>query len=126
MEQRASATRPIIRLRDNCILIDTDTARRAKKRLIRTVKPAQALAATLTGVVEVAAQDTKVIVGGSLLTVREQLKSGPTRDPMASPAALQAPLTDSQTHALPLQTRPTSFGLGGCMIHPRARAPTTP
>ncbi|HEY9563894.1 MAG TPA: DEAD/DEAH box helicase, partial [Nocardioides sp.] len=115
MEQLASATRPIIRLRDNWILIDTDTARRAKKRLIRTVKPAQALAATLTGVVEVAEQDTKVIVGASLLKVREQLRTAATREPMASPAALQAQLRDYQKHGLTWLAEMTSLGLGCCL-----------
>ncbi len=53
MDQLAAATTPMIKLRDNWMLVDPKTAKRAKKRLIRTAKPAQALAATLTGQVAV-------------------------------------------------------------------------
>ena len=50
-------------------------ARKAKKRLIRTVTPVQAVAAALTGTVEVEEDAAEVVVGASLLHVRERLLS---------------------------------------------------
>ncbi|MDT0202342.1 DEAD/DEAH box helicase [Nocardioides sp. AE5] len=115
MDQLAHATRPVIRLRDNWVLIDSATAKKAKKRLIRTVKPAQALAATLTGVVAVEETDTTVIVGATLLKVREQIRNAAIRTPIPTPVALQASLRDYQRHGLTWLAEMTGLGLGGCL-----------
>ena len=53
MDQLASAAAPILKLRGSWTVIDPAIARKARKRLVRTVKPAQAVAAALTGVVQV-------------------------------------------------------------------------
>ena len=66
MDLLAEATGPVVRLRDNWMVVDPAMARRAKKRLVRTAKPAQALAATLTGVVTVEDVEEKVLVGATL------------------------------------------------------------
>ena len=63
----------MLRLRGGWTVVDPAIARKARKRLIRTVKPAQAVAAALTGVVEVDDAPAEVVVGASLLKVREQL-----------------------------------------------------
>ena len=53
MDQLAGAAAPILKLRGSWTVIDPAIARKARKRLVRTVKPAQAVAAALTGVVQV-------------------------------------------------------------------------
>ena len=49
MDELARTTSPIIKLRDNWVAVDSAVIKRARKRLIRTITPVQALAATLTG-----------------------------------------------------------------------------
>ena len=53
MDQLAGAASPILKLRGSWTVVDPAIARKARKRLVRTVKPAQAVAAALTGVVQV-------------------------------------------------------------------------
>ena len=115
MDDLAAATSPVIRLRDNWMLVDPVTARRAKKRLIRTAKPAQALAATLTGAVAVDDVEEKVIVGATLEKVRERIRTAATREPIAAPMGLQATLREYQLHGLTWLAEMTSLGLGACL-----------
>ncbi|MBO0847439.1 MAG: SNF2 helicase-associated domain-containing protein, partial [Nocardioides sp.] len=51
MAEIARASSPMLRLRGGWTVVDPSIARKARKRLIRTVTPAQAVAAALTGVV---------------------------------------------------------------------------
>ncbi len=120
MDLLAEAASPILRLRGHWAVVDPALARRAKKRLIRTVKPAQAVAAALTGIVEVpdddgAATDTAVVVGASLVEVRERLLAAASREPVEQPAALRATLRDYQRHGLTWLADLTSLGLGACL-----------
>ena len=100
---------PILKLRGNWTVIDPAVARRARKRLVRTVKPGPALAATLTGVVQLDPADEtteeQVVVGASLLRVREQLRTAATRDPVESSPRLQATLRAYQRHGLAIGCR---------------------
>jgi hypothetical protein len=115
MDQLARAASPIIKLRDNWMVVDPRMARRARKRLIREVKPAQALAATLTGVVKVEEQEVPVVVGATLEKVRADLVTAATRDPIPSPASLHGELRDYQRHGLTWLAQLTSLGLGACL-----------
>ena len=61
-------------------------ARKARKRLVRTVKPAQAVAAALTGVVAGrprTSDEPQVVVGASLLRGPRALLDAATREPVA-------------------------------------------
>jgi hypothetical protein len=121
MDQLARAASPVLRLRGSWMVVDPATARKAKKRLIRTVKPAQAIAAALTGAVEPAAPgddagaEHAVVLGASLLKVRERLLSAATRDPVEPPAGLHAHLRDYQRHGLTWLADLTDLGLGACL-----------
>ncbi|MDN5893689.1 MAG: DEAD/DEAH box helicase [Nocardioides sp.] len=115
MDELADATTPLIKLRDNWMLVDPAVARRAKKRLIRTVKPPQALAATLTGVVAVEDVEAPVIVGATLGSVRDLIRTAATRDPVPTPVGLRAELREYQRHGLTWLADLTSMGLGGCL-----------
>ncbi len=115
MDRLAAATTPVIRLRDNWTIVDPAMAKRARRRLVREVKPAQALAATLTGVVKVEEQDVPVVVGATLEKVRRDLLDSATRDPIAVPAGLRAELRGYQRHGLTWLAQLTSLGLGACL-----------
>ena len=98
MERLRAATGPLLRLRGQWTVVDPSVARRARRRLVRTVRPVEAVAAALTGIVEVDDVEHDVVVGASLLKVREQLRTAATRDPIDSPAGLLATLRDYQRH----------------------------
>jgi len=115
MEELAHTTRPMIKLRNNWTLVDSALVKRARKRLLRPVPPTAALAATLTGVVEVDDADHEVVVGASLLKVRERIASAATREPIRSPAGLRAELRDYQRHGLTWLAELTGLGLGSCL-----------
>jgi superfamily II DNA or RNA helicase len=122
MDRLAAAASPVLKLRGSWTVVDPAMARKARKRLLRTVKPAQAVAAALTGVVQVdpatdtdASGEAPVVVGASLLKVRDQLLNAATREPVQPPAALQATLRDYQRHGLTWLADLTSLGLGACL-----------
>ncbi|WP_425576597.1 DEAD/DEAH box helicase [Nocardioides nanhaiensis] len=119
MDQLAAAASPVLKLRGSWTVVDPALARKARKRLLRTVTPAQAVAAALTGVVEVGpsaeAEEVPVVVGASVLRVREQLLAAATREPVPPPAALRAELREYQRHGLTWLADLTALGLGACL-----------
>ncbi len=115
MDELSRATSPIIKLRDNWVAVDSSVIKRARKRLIRTITPVQALAVTLTGVVDVEDVPYEAIVGASLLKVRDRLRDAATGEPIAVPAGLHADLRDYQRRGLSWLAELTSLGLGACL-----------
>ena len=115
MDELSRATSPIIKLRDNWVAVDSSVIKRARKRLIRTVTPVQALAVTLTGVADIEDVPYEAIVGASLLKVRDRLRDAATAEPVAVPAGLQAELRDYQHRGLGWLAELTSLGLGACL-----------
>jgi superfamily II DNA or RNA helicase len=115
MDALARASSPMLRLRGGWTIVDPSVARKARSRLIRTVKPAQAVAAALTGVVDIDDAPAEVVVGASLLTVREQLLDAATAPPLPTPAGLAAILRDYQRQGFTWLERVTSLGLGACL-----------
>ena len=115
MDELSRATSPIIKLRDNWIAVDSSVIKRARKRLIRTITPVQALAVTLTGVVDVEDVPYEAIVGASLLKVRDRLQAAATGELVAPPAGLHADLRDYQRRGLGWLAELTSLGLGACL-----------
>lgn len=120
MAELARAASPVIKLRGAWTVVDPTTALRARKRLIRKATGAQALAAALTGTTEVPATDeeagtAEVVVGASLLRVREQVLAAATREPLPEPPGLDARLRDYQRHGLTWLADLTGLGLGACL-----------
>jgi SNF2 family DNA or RNA helicase len=118
MDELAGSAKPILKLRGNWTVIDPAIAAKARRRLVRTVKPAEAIAATLTGVVQLDSSgesDAPVLVGATLLKVRDRLLTAATRPPVEPPAALRATLRDYQLHGLTWLADMTGFGLGACL-----------
>ncbi len=115
MDSLARASSPMLRLRGGWTVVDPSVARKARSRLIRTVKPAQAVAAALTGVVDLDDAPAEVVVGASLLEVREQLLDAATAAPLPTPPGLEAVLRDYQRQGFTWLERVTSLGLGACL-----------
>ncbi len=80
MDQLAEATRPVVRLRDQWMLIDPDLARKARERILKPVTAIDALGAALTGSTEV---DGRQVTGHpdplAGRAARPDRRSGPRR-----------------------------------------------
>jgi SNF2 family DNA or RNA helicase len=105
----------MLKLRGSWTVIDPAVARKARSRLIRTVKPAQAVAAALTGVVDVDDAPAEVVVGASVLRLRERLLRASTAPLLPEPPGLTATLRDYQRQGLTWLDELTSMGLGACL-----------
>ena len=116
MAALASATTPVIRLRDNWMIIDPVVSRRARRRkAAQKLKPVVALQAALTGTLDLDGQPLEVHPGASLLRVRDRIVDAATAAPVDTPAALQATLRDYQRHGLTWLAELTGAGLGACL-----------
>ena len=116
MDTLATSAAPVVKLRGAWRVVDPSITRKARKRLVRDVKPSEAIAAALSGVATLGEdQPAEVVVGASLLKVREQLRTAATREPVEPPAALQATLRDYQRHGLTWLAELTGLGLGACL-----------
>ncbi|GGW22447.1 DEAD/DEAH box helicase [Streptomyces xantholiticus] len=116
LDQLAEAGRPVVRLRDEWVLVDPAEARRARESQDRKMSPADALGALLTGSTEVDGRTVEVEASGALERLRERLadpEAGPQE--FAQPAALAASLRDYQLRGMNWLHRMTSLGLGGCL-----------
>ncbi|AQS72356.1 DEAD/DEAH box helicase [Streptomyces pactum] len=111
----AEANRPVVRLRDQWVLVDPEEAHRARTRQDHKVTPVDALAAALTGSTEVDGRRVEVRPTGWLASLRERLADPEVQDAVAQPAALDATLRDYQRRGLNWLARMTSLGLGCCL-----------
>ncbi|MEU3186252.1 DEAD/DEAH box helicase [Streptomyces sp. NPDC006923] len=122
LDQLADAKRPVVRLRDQWVLIDPAEARRARESRDRALTPVDALGAVLTGSTEVDGRHVEVRASGWLAQLRDRLAdpegtlgTEPLEPEIAQPAALDATLRDYQLRGLNWLHRMTSLGLGGCL-----------
>ncbi|MFK4067011.1 DEAD/DEAH box helicase [Streptomyces sp. NPDC029674] len=115
LDRLAEANRPVVRLRDQWVLVDPEEARRARDRQDHKVTPIDALSAALTGTAEVEGHRVDVQPTGWLATLRERLADPEGMEPVGQPEALAAELRDYQLRGLNWLARMTSLGLGGCL-----------
>lgn len=115
LDRLAEANRPMVRLRDQWVLVDPEEVRRARAQQDRKVTPIDALGAALTGSTEIDGLRVDVHATGWLSTLRERLAEPEGQDPVGQPAALAATLRDYQLRGLAWLARMTSLGLGGCL-----------
>ncbi|MDX2910830.1 DEAD/DEAH box helicase [Streptomyces griseiscabiei] len=111
----AEANRPMVRLRDQWVLVDPEEIHRARAQRDRKVSPVDALGAALTGSTEVDGRTVEVRPTGWLATLRERLSDPEGQEPVGQPAGLAATLRDYQLRGLTWLARMTSLGLGGCL-----------
>jgi superfamily II DNA or RNA helicase len=119
MDQLAGSAAPLLLLRGNWTVIDPAIARKARKRVVRTASPTEAIAAALTGTVQLGTAEhpveEQVQLGASLLEVRDRLLNAAQQPPVEVPAALQGTLRDYQRQGLTWLVELTSHGLGACL-----------
>ncbi|MEV3970752.1 DEAD/DEAH box helicase [Streptomyces sp. NPDC050698] len=115
LDRLAEAKRPVVRLRDQWVLIDPQEVRVARSRQDRKVTPVDALGAALTGWAEVEGRRVEVRPTGWLAALRERLADPEGQQPVEQPAALAATLRDYQRRGLNWLSGMTSLGLGCCL-----------
>ncbi|WP_241518888.1 DEAD/DEAH box helicase [Streptomyces sp. CB03238] len=121
LDRLAEAGRPVVRLRDQWVLVDPEEARRARDHQDRKVTPIDALGAVLTGTTEVDGHQVDVQPSGWLQALRDRLadpeggRPEAARQEIGQPAALAATLRDYQLRGLNWLHRMTSLGLGACL-----------
>ncbi|MFI2209659.1 DEAD/DEAH box helicase [Streptomyces sp. NPDC020141] len=116
LHRLAEANRPLVRLRDQWVLVDPREARRARLNQDRKLTPIDALGAVLTGTAEVDGHPVEVDASGWVARLRDRLADpeGGAQE-TAQPPALTATLRDYQLRGLNWLNRMTSLGLGGCL-----------
>jgi len=113
MDVLAEAHRPVVRLKDQWVLVDPALVRKARKRELGLLDPVDALSAALTGRVEVDGESVEAVPVGALAALRDRLTAGIT--PVEPPPGLRARLRDYQLRGLAWLDLMTSLGLGGCL-----------
>ncbi|WP_413759521.1 SNF2-related protein [Streptomyces sp. MMBL 11-3] len=113
MDALAEAHRPVVRLRDQWVLVDPALVRKARKRDLGLLDPVDALSAALTGSVDVDGESVEAVPVGALAALRDRLTAGP--QPAEPPPGLAATLRDYQLRGLAWLDLMTSLGLGGCL-----------
>ncbi|MFF9092767.1 SNF2-related protein [Streptomyces sp. NPDC014802] len=131
LDRLAEAGRPLVRLRDQWVLIDPQEVRRLRDRQERKVTAIDALGAALTGSTEVDGRAVEVRATGWLAALKDRLTdrasaghpteeavSGaaePSGEDVPQPAALAATLRGYQRRGLTWLARTTALGLGCCL-----------
>ncbi|MFE0965547.1 SNF2-related protein [Streptomyces fungicidicus] len=113
MDALAEAHRPVVRLRDQWVLVDPDLVRKARKRDLGLLDPVDALSVALTGHAEVDGETVEAVPVGALAVLRDRLTAGVR--PAEPPPGLDATLRDYQLRGLAWLDLMTSLGLGGCL-----------
>ncbi|MGW6026086.1 DEAD/DEAH box helicase [Streptomyces sp. NPDC055099] len=113
MDILAEAHRPVVRLRDQWVLVDPELVRKARKRDLGLLDPVDALSVALTGTAEVEGERVEAVPVGALARLRERLTDDLRT--VTPPPALAATLRDYQLRGLAWLDRMTSLGLGGCL-----------
>ncbi|MFD8231673.1 DEAD/DEAH box helicase [Streptomyces sp. NPDC059696] len=113
MDALAEAHRPVVRLRDQWVLVDPALVRKARKRDLGLLDPVDALSVALTGTADVDGETVPAVPVGALAALRDRLTAGIR--PAEPPPRLQATLRDYQLRGLAWLESMTSLGLGGCL-----------
>ncbi|MFC8583576.1 DEAD/DEAH box helicase [Streptomyces sp. NPDC057217] len=113
MDLLAEAHRPVVRLRDQWVVVDPDLVRKARKRELGLLEPVDALGVALTGTAEVDGETVPAVPVGALAALRDRLLAGP--EEVQAPPGLTATLRDYQLRGLAWLDLMTSLGLGGCL-----------
>ncbi|MGW5096536.1 DEAD/DEAH box helicase [Streptomyces nodosus] len=113
MDALAEAHRPVVRLRDQWVLVDPALVRKARRRELGLLDPVDALSAALTGSAEVDGETVEAVPVGALAALRDRLTAGVV--PVEPPPGLAARLRAYQLRGLAWLDLMTSLGLGGCL-----------
>ncbi|OPC85067.1 ATP-dependent helicase [Embleya scabrispora] len=123
LERLVRAHRPIVRLRDQWVVVDPELVRRLRRSARAETAPApltaiDALGAALTGSVEVDGVQVAISASGALEELRSRIadpEARTAREPQGPPKALTATLRDYQLRGVNWLYRMTALGLGVCL-----------
>ncbi|KAA2253952.1 DEAD/DEAH box helicase [Solihabitans fulvus] len=116
LDRLAESHRPVVRLRDQWVLVDPELARKARERTLKPLTAIDALGAALTGTAEVDGERVEVAPTAWLDALRERIADPDGGgEPVRQPTGLAATLRDYQLRGLRWLDRMTSLGLGGCL-----------
>ncbi|MFE4654844.1 SNF2-related protein [Streptomyces sp. NPDC056707] len=115
MNDIGQAPRPLAKVRDQWVMVDENTARRAANRTIGPIPSDQALRASLTGSIDIDGQAVPCEPTASLATLVDFLRTGSRTTPVPEPGALQAPLRDYQQLGLAWLANTTDAGFGAML-----------
>ncbi|MEU5115603.1 SNF2-related protein [Streptomyces longwoodensis] len=113
MDLLAEAHRPVVRLRDQWVLVDPALVRKARKRELGLLDPVDALSVALSGTAEIDGETVEAVPVGALAALRDRLTAGVR--PADPPPGLHATLRDYQLRGLAWLDLMTTLGLGGCL-----------
>jgi superfamily II DNA or RNA helicase len=115
----AAASTPVIKLRNNWMVIDPALARQARLTLAKhkdkPIAPVVALRAALTGEIDFDSATVEVHAGATLEKVRDRIVDAATVSPLDTPAGLDATLRDYQRQGFTWLAELTGIGLGACL-----------
>jgi superfamily II DNA or RNA helicase len=116
MDRLIEAHRPVVRLRDQWVVVDRALVRKVRGRRGRELTVIDALSAVLTGEVEIDGEPVPVTASGALERLRARIAEPEAApDAAGQPAPLAATLRDYQLRGLAWLDRMTSLGLGCCL-----------
>jgi superfamily II DNA or RNA helicase len=116
LDRIAESSRPMVRLRDQWVLIDPALAEKARDRVVSKVSPIDALGVALSGRLEVDGERVEVAGGGWLERLRARIAEPDEGvETVAAPEKLDAELRGYQLRGLRWLVRMTELGLGGCL-----------
>jgi superfamily II DNA or RNA helicase len=110
----AEAKRPLVRLRGRWVNVDPELLARLRRRRTRRLRGAEALAAALTGILEVDGEPVEFVADGALADLAGRLRTL-SADAAQPPAELRATLRPYQQRGLAWLAQMTDLGLGGCL-----------
>ncbi|HWD04955.1 MAG TPA: DEAD/DEAH box helicase [Amycolatopsis sp.] len=110
----AEAKRPLVRLRGQWVKLDPALLARVRARRSRKLTGAEALAAALTGELELDGERVEFAAQPALAGLAERLRSG-TPEPAGVPAGLEATLRPYQLAGVGWLATMTELGLGACL-----------
>ncbi len=115
MDALAEARRPLVRLRDQWVVVDPKLVARARRRRMEPLTPMEALGAALTGEVERDGETVPCTAVGALGDLVARIRDPESRTPAPQPTALKATLRDYQQRGLAWLAEMSALGLGGCL-----------
>ncbi|MFI5987555.1 SNF2-related protein [Streptomyces sp. NPDC051555] len=116
MTALAEAAWPLIQLRGRWLLLDPETARRARTRELAPLPSLDALAAALSGTLTLHGETIEARPAGTLATLVDKLRQAPEDPrPVPTPATLNADLRHYQQRALTWLAHTLDLGFGALL-----------
>jgi hypothetical protein len=115
MDALAQAPVPLAKVRDQWVLVDEETAKRAADRQMPPIPSDEALRASLTGQINIDGTTFECEPADALADLVEFLRSGSRTSPVPSPRGLEATMRDYQHLGLAWLANTTDAGFGALL-----------